>query len=311
MSIIDDIFNGAELTCIDAGAAGGLKEIPKLRKFTNLISFEPLPESCNELKSNPALSRQFKSHKVFPFALYSSEHKSKLFIANKPSMSSMLEFDEAQFDFHFGFSKGSKEWKTALTQKGSENIKTITLNKFTFENKIDEIDFLKLDTQGTELEILKGANNLLDKNKISVIKTEFSNIPVYKNQCVFSEIDNFLKSKGFMLIDCIYYPETIYLSGESSKKTKKKLLQESGIGAGGDAVYILDKDVLSYKKKVIGASILASMGYTSAAMEYLKPALTSGKDQENFILELVPENTFKNKIKKFIPPVIKEILRKK
>ena len=36
-------------------------------------------------------------------------------------------------------------------------IETITLDEFYSENKLDEIDILKLDVQGSELDILKGS----------------------------------------------------------------------------------------------------------------------------------------------------------
>lgn len=311
MSFINEIFKGKELFCIDAGAAGGLNELRKLRKFINLFSFEPLPDSFSQLNSYQTFSKQFKSHRIFPVALFSKECEANLYITQKPAMSSMLEFDEIQFDFHFGFCKGSKEWKSALTRINTVKIKTTTLDKFSYENKINQIDFLKLDTQGTELEILRGSEQLLNGSRILSVKTEFSNLAVYKNSCVFSEVDIFLKSKGFILIDCIYYPEAVYFSGESSQKTQKKLLQEPGIGAGGDAIYILDKNLISEDRKIIAASILSSMGYTSAAMDYLNPVIVSLKDREKLLKELIPSKKLKEKIKKFVPPVFKEMLRKK
>ena len=52
------------------------------------------------------------------------------------------------------------------------DVKTQTLDNFCLENKIDFIHLLKLDTEGNEFNILKGAKNLLSKNKVKVIYTE-------------------------------------------------------------------------------------------------------------------------------------------
>lgn len=305
MPVVNEILKDTELTCIDAGAAGGLSDLKKLRKFINLYSFEPLKSEQHKLKAKETFNREFKSHNIFPIGLYSSNGEFLFYSAEKPSMSSMLEFDEEQFDFHFGLCRGSAEWKKGLSIISKENIKTISLDEFTSQ----KVDFLKLDTQGTELEILKGAENLLNNNKISVIKTEFSNIPVYKNQCTFSEIDSYLKANGFILIDCIYYPDTIYQSGKTSL-LPISLNEQPGIGVGGDAVYALDDKILSEKEKLITGSILCAMGYFSVAMNYLNELIKDNAKLEHYMNELAPGKSFKQRIKKFFPPVITELYRK-
>lgn len=63
---------------------------------------------------------------------------------------------------HFGKSFNEEE-EVALT----------TLDRFCEENKIHHIDLLKLDTEGHELNILKGAADLLSKNAIGMIQFEF------------------------------------------------------------------------------------------------------------------------------------------
>jgi len=55
----------------------------------------------------------------------------------------------------------------------TETIELITLEEYCKDNKIDHIDFLKLDIEGHELAALKGAGNLLKENKIQFIQFEF------------------------------------------------------------------------------------------------------------------------------------------
>lgn len=305
MSVVNEILKDTDITCIDAGAAGGFSEIKKLRRYISLYSFEPLKSEHDRLKANENFNREFKSHNVFPIGLYSTKGEFPFYSAEKPSMSSMLEFDEEQFDFHFGLCRGSAEWKKGLSIVSKVKINTISLDEFTSQ----KIDFLKLDTQGTELEILKGASNLLSKNNISVIKTEFSNIPVYKNQCTFSEIDTFLKSNGFILIDCIYYPEA-YNLGKTSLPSTKGLTEANRFGAGGDAVYALDYNILNEKEKIITGSLLGAMGYFSASGNYLIDIIKDKSKLEQFMSELAPRKSLKQKIKKYFPPVILEYYRR-
>ena len=54
-----------------------------------------------------------------------------------------------------------------------ETVILSTIDNYCNENKIDRIDLLKLDVEGHELKILKGASQMLAKNKISNIQVEF------------------------------------------------------------------------------------------------------------------------------------------
>jgi FkbM family methyltransferase len=54
------------------------------------------------------------------------------------------------------------------------DVKTQTIDNFCTLNNIKRIDLLKLDTDGTEHEVLLGAENLLSQGKIGLIYTEIS-----------------------------------------------------------------------------------------------------------------------------------------
>jgi FkbM family methyltransferase len=54
-----------------------------------------------------------------------------------------------------------------------EEIKLTTIDRFCEENKIDQIDFLKLDIEGHELRALNGAHRMIENDKIDFIQFEF------------------------------------------------------------------------------------------------------------------------------------------
>jgi FkbM family methyltransferase len=56
-------------------------------------------------------------------------------------------------------------------------------------------DFIKVDTQGAELMILEGAENLLQQAQVVEVEVEF--IQLYEGQPVFADLDSYLRARGF------------------------------------------------------------------------------------------------------------------
>lgn len=65
-----------------------------------------------------------------------------------------------------------------------------TIDSFVNEQKINNIDYIKIDTEGNELSILKGATEVLNKNTIKCIHFEFNEMNIYSKSFMndFSEI---------------------------------------------------------------------------------------------------------------------------
>jgi len=62
---------------------------------------------------------------------------------------------------------------------------------------INKIDAIKLDTQGSELDILKGFEKKI--KEVLIIESEVEFIELYKNQPLFSDLQKFLKKNNFIL----------------------------------------------------------------------------------------------------------------
>lgn len=77
------------------------------------------------------------------------------------------------------------------------DIDVVTLAGWAAEAGVTRFDYLKLDTQGSELEILQGAGSLLDQTRCIDVEVEFN--PIYQGQPLYADIDRFLRNRGFVL----------------------------------------------------------------------------------------------------------------
>jgi hypothetical protein len=65
-----------------------------------------------------------------------------------------------------------------------------------------ECDFIKIDTQGSELDILHGGDALLD-NPIIGLEVEVEFVRMYEEQPLFGDICSYLDKKGYEFIDFV------------------------------------------------------------------------------------------------------------
>lgn len=75
-----------------------------------------------------------------------------------------------------------------------------TLDDYCFNRDIQSIDILKLDTQGFDLEVLRGAKRLLEGGKIHILLIEIIFNDIYEGQSLPEEIFSFLRKWGFRLV---------------------------------------------------------------------------------------------------------------
>ncbi len=79
-------------------------------------------------------------------------------------------------------------------------IETTTLDAFCQREGINEIDFLQVDVQGADLQVLEGASEILKRSILAVqVEVEFSHL--YAKQPLFADVDTYLRDKDFTLFD--------------------------------------------------------------------------------------------------------------
>ena len=80
-------------------------------------------------------------------------------------------------------------------------VRTIKLDNFVEEKKINIIKLVKIDVEGHELSVLKGMKNILSKQKVDVIICEVMFVEHFKGQALFVELSKFLEKFGYIIFD--------------------------------------------------------------------------------------------------------------
>ncbi len=78
---------------------------------------------------------------------------------------------------------------------------TVQVNMVRLDDVIDQqqtVDLIKLDLEGYELEAFKGAESVLRRTRVIVVEVQFS--PLFQGAPLFSDIDRFLRDRGFRLL---------------------------------------------------------------------------------------------------------------
>jgi len=164
--------------------------------INEIYSFEPSPISFKILTQNVVkIKNKFIKTKIFleNFALGSKNEKIFLKHISESSSSTIRELNtnSKYFKKKFFFLKNSKN------QNLFEEIEVeqILLSDYVEKKKFKSIDFIKIDTEGYELEVLKGAKNILFKTKYVLFEHHYDDM-IVKNY-FFSDVHNFLKENNF------------------------------------------------------------------------------------------------------------------
>ena len=144
-----------------------------------LYGFEPNEEEFKKLNSTD-------KKKYFNYAVGNGQIET-LNICSAPGMTSLLEPDFEYLKLFHGFSDWAKVTKKVKVQ-------TKKLDDVNFDKKID---FLKIDVQGYEHEVIKNGNKII--KDCLVVQIETSPIPLYKNEKSFAHVCLQLENLGFQL----------------------------------------------------------------------------------------------------------------
>lgn len=183
-----------QLICLDIGASVGHTASHFNNLFPNakIYAFEPTPDSFKQLQT---MHCDNKNINCFQLALSDSEGENDFYVSDSFDNNSLFQPNVELYS--------SLQHKVNDSLKKSKKIKvqTTTLESWYNKNIPNEtIDIIKIDTQGAEYKVLKGAEKFLSE-KVKLISFEVQYINFYHNMEPFYEIFKLLYDNGFYIND--------------------------------------------------------------------------------------------------------------
>ena len=205
-----------KLIIFDVGAFHGnfvSKCLKVCKKTTNYHIFEP------SIKANKILQEKFHKLKnaFINNCALGEESANKIFYdSHIPTISSFKKIKSTRYrKSRFLFFKLYKVIPKNINFKNiyrRTEVKVLTLDEYCANLSIDEIDFLKIDVEGFEKEVLKGAKNLLKNKKIKYIQLELICYRDTKKQYILDEYQKLLPC--YKLIKVKKHNNIFYLRSE-------------------------------------------------------------------------------------------------
>ena len=183
-----DLLRGGRLTLVlDVGASTGRwsEQVRRAGFAGRIVSFEPLSRSFAELEARARADSAWECLRV---ALGDEEAEAELHVAANAASSSLLPMDER----HLRAAPQSR-------YVGAETVRVRRLDALREELvREDDRALLKLDVQGTELAVLRGAAQTL--REVEAVEAELSVVELYEGQALLPAVLSHLDEAGFRLV---------------------------------------------------------------------------------------------------------------
>jgi FkbM family methyltransferase len=178
-------------TIFDVGANIG-QSATKFRKAfpdSTIYCFEPVKYIFEKLERN--LSKDINT-KLYPVAMGKNQGVAQIFITEHETTCSIVEPEH-----HIR----------------TETVTVDTVDNFNHEFDIQRIDLLKIDAEGFDIDVLKGADMMLSSGKIGFVLVEVGFHPKDSRHVLFDYIRDYLVEREFFLFGI--YDQQLEWSGEN------------------------------------------------------------------------------------------------
>jgi FkbM family methyltransferase len=185
------MMGSERLALVDVGARGGLKS-PWGQMPSNLlvIGFEPEEKGFQALAKQNGEGRGVV-HQMHPYALWDSEANLKLHVTRGPGKSSLFRPNQAYLR------RFTHPERYDVVEEFP--LRTKTLDEI-LRDRPEGADFIKIDCQGADLNVLRGAERTLRESFFGVeVEVWFNR--VYSDAPLFADVDAYLRGLGFSLFD--------------------------------------------------------------------------------------------------------------
>lgn len=149
-----------------------------------IYSFEPFPESFVLLEQ---AAKRYQNVHATQAALSDKNGEAEFSVNENSATNSLLAVSR----------DAPKHWRGLVEARGATRVPTVTLDSFCDSHGIDSIDILKLDAQGGEPLVLRGAERMLERGAIRLVYAEIITVPCYAEQLQLDQFLGMMREYGF------------------------------------------------------------------------------------------------------------------
>jgi FkbM family methyltransferase len=164
-----------------------------------VYSFEPFPGAFKELQGNVAACRNVTT---LPFG-FSEKQGNQTFYLNRGSELNSLLPNARE--------GGAYIDQSYFNPVGTCQVDLSTVDQFCSDRQIERIDLLKIDTQGSELSVLRGAVRQLASGRVRCVLLEVNFVSLYEGQPSFEDLNQCLSQSGFRFVS--FYDSAFHANG--------------------------------------------------------------------------------------------------
>lgn len=175
---------------LDVGANDGETVSAFLRRFprARILAFEPYAPLYQRLRRR---FRHTTTVETLNVALGATPGTARLHLYSGHRMNSLLRLD----------ADPANPMAAGFSERGAVNVPVATIDDVVRERRLPRVDILKIDTQGYDLEVLRGATVQLAARRVGAVLLEVNFVPMYERQASFPDLHALLTGHGYRLVD--------------------------------------------------------------------------------------------------------------
>ena len=243
-AIYDKLLCGCSITLVDVGARNvSVEELVPLQRNINYIGFDADVKEVERLKTNET---KFKTAKYIASYVGEKNQTVKFELHHDAGNSSIFPFGEC---YNKWFRCNDKNYVKEVIELSSNSLDEL-IN--------EDVDFIKLDTQGTEYEVLTNAKKCLES--ALMVETEVGFIEMYEGQKLAHDVFKLLITNGFELL---YLNRVFAVSSRFKGESRGQI-------TFGDALFGVSREkarTLSNDKQIKYIALLINYGHIDFAFD--------------------------------------------